>query len=130
MDKRIIMPFNRSDTAAWAHGETIKFQCKKLSKCRHLTAWIKFDKYLIRWMEVLWWGGAIESEMPYDLSIYEIKSLLDKYVGDKPLLEHIEEFKQWENNNRKRFWHASFEQLSKQETLNISDAEIEKRFNK
>ena len=125
----VISKFHRNEYAAWRDGERVKFQSKVLSKCKHLTSWIRVDNYLIRFEELLWYAGMKLEEIPHTCEILELKNLFELHIKDKPILELCQEIEDYGNNNKMRWFYARTRCLTKREIDKLSDEFIEQELN-
>ena len=121
-----------SDYSGRRCGKIVLFQGKKFSFCKKLTAWIRFDKYLIRWYDILWFAGFEGEE--YGIKESGIDNLLDKfnqYIGENEIIKFVKEVEDFaSNDNRFRWFYAKAHNLSKKELDKLSDEFIMGEFNK
>lgn len=108
-------------------GDVVLFQGKKLSQCKKLRAWIRWDKYLIRYYDILWFAGYEGSEFLLK-PISELKAMLDNYIKDYPILKLINDAENFTKDFRHRWFYAKIHGISKAELGIISDDTIYKYF--
>ena len=128
MKKEILIhKWDSGDYEGMRSGKVVLFQGKKLSHCKKLRAWIRWDKYLIRYYDLLWFCGFEGSEFLLP-GIDELKIILEKYIKDYPIQKLSEDAEKFTCEFRMRWFYAKIKGISKNELDLITDKSIENYF--
>ena len=125
-----IHKYEKGDYEGRARGEKVFFQGRKLSFCNKLTAWVKYDKYLIRYYDILWFAGYTGEDFRLPDNIEYIKELFIKYIGEKDIIQLANEYDKYKISNKMRNFYGRFNNISKYDLDKISDHKINDFFTK
>jgi hypothetical protein len=118
--QKFLIDWHISDYAGRRKGDIEIFQDEKLSHCKKLTAWVRFGKHLIRYVDVLWYVGY--DERNYMLpEIKDLKILFENFLNYRPILEIVKEAENYSNENYIRWFYANLKQISRKEVDSLTD---------